>query len=563
MLLVAPSQGEVVLLTSRVGTQIQVCRPVPGGVAEVGGWGHYQARRGSAGIGATGRTRICRFCAVFLVTLLGLVASAEATDRPDSLSASFAPEVNNALATGRDIEEFRFSCGGEVEARVWQLWDENGRDRLKRGLIEKRLGEGGDTWALYDMEVLYRNLTSMALRCSRQKRLLEIADVLMPLFDGLEEIPGADGDQGWICRGGAVCDQRNGQLNKEVMLPSVQALGWLSEVAVSLATTETPGAELFIRNTIKIATSSLLRWGDARARARWRQLAAASAEDAADGGSSLFFNNKHTWQITILANVAGVVTRIPTLRALLAEEEWTQLAENMRLLLGLFEKRVSFRDAGPRLESGTISAEIDRGYRRLYADSRYAGYGGERPPGICEGGPVDKKIRLIIKPKEIPVVRDLGWDISHARSLVPAIRALNDNALALGAIYGFQSGALSSDVLGLRLAAQLVGHVWDGSTRRPLFSNYWNGTNGWYRVGFENKRGQCQPGYPPYGLTLSFLSGGYVEWQRYYPLLGRLGRTLYGMASATSPDDIKFVHKYYRRLADSQEQLAAFPSLVF
>ena len=50
----------------------------------------------------------------------------------------------------------------------------------------------------------------------------------------------------------------------------------------------------------------------------------------------------------------------------------------------------------------------------------------------------------------------------------------------------------------------------NGDATQPLFSNYWSGVNGWYRVAYDNGADQCREGYPPYGLTDSFPTGGYL-----------------------------------------------------
>jgi hypothetical protein len=164
---------------------------------------------------------------------------------------------------------------------------------------------------------------------------------------------------------------------------------------------------------------------------------------------------------------------------------------------------------------------------------------------------------------------DIGWDFSHARRLVHALDALERNRDALIEVFSLDEMQLPPVGLTKAFARTLVAAVWNGDIVEPLFSNYLSGANGWYRVAYDNGTGQCREGYPPYGMSDSFPTGGYVTWARYMPIIGSLGERLYDMISSPDEENSSFISKYYPVLsksASTQERTLAkfmfFSSLV-
>jgi len=148
------------------------------------------------------------------------------------------------------------------------------------------------------------------------------------------------------------------------------------------------------------------------------------------------------------------------------------------------------------------------------------------------------------------------------------LQALQGNAQALQQVYGLAPAALPPPDLARDFAAQLVAHVWNGDTAAPLFSNYWDGTNGWYRVAYDVGIGRCQPGYPPYGLSDSFTTGGYAVWASHDAVIGDLARTLYRQSQAGTPQETAFIRQHYSGLLTPSvnnrmvTQLMFWPTLV-
>lgn len=485
------------------------------------------------------------------------------------------------LLTSHEVvaaQDNRFECGGSVEAEVWGAWDANIRDFLKQRQLQDRLLKQGDVYALYDFQTYTHNMVSMARRCNRTSRLLEVADLVRIAYGALEQGTLFSPGRRWVCRGGAICNYKNRLLNKEVMLCSLQFLALASSVANALASSGAPLGEegkAFIRDTVQIVTEHLLRWGDDAAIKTMLKAAAATPQDVKNSSSALFFTDKPLWLITIYADLSGILQsqdrRSPGFSGI-ADGDKARLRRHLSALLQFFSARISFqRKVSGRLANVDL-ADLDRGYWRLYADNRYAGYEGELKPVVCsplKNGKTGFAMDVKIPADAVQKREDTGWDISHARRLVHALDALERNRDAMKAKFSLTDGQLPGIALTSAFASTLVEVVWNGDTAKPLFSNYWSGANGWYRVAYDNGTGQCREGYPPYGLTDSFPTGGYITWARYQPVIGLLGQRLYDLISTSYGANSPFIVKYYPRLsksANSQVQtLSRFmflPSLV-
>lgn len=465
-----------------------------------------------------------------------------------------------------------FACGGVVEARTWQLWDAQGRQYLTRELVGTRLLGQGDPYALYDIQVQFHNLLSLAERCRRVDRLVQLADDLLPVYDRLEPLGGQPAMRAWVCRGGAVCSQRSRDLRQDEMLASVQGLGMLSALANALVHAPEPAARshALVARTVQAILAHLLRWGGADARAGWARLATARPQDVINGSSTLFFTDRLLWQLAIHANLASIAVAQPALVQDFAPGtiEHRELAQAVVGLLRLFEKRLSVRTMdSPRL-GRAAAADLDAGFWRLYGGNRYAGYSSSAKPALCIKTDSGMQVQMLVDVKTIPIVPDLGWDFSHARRLVQALEALGQNRHALQAFYDLPVQILPPPELARDFAAQLVTKIWNGDVDHPLFANYWNGSNGWYRVEVDSGTRVCHAGYPPFGLTNSFPTGGYATWGAYYPVIDELARTIYILADSTDANAVAFIRERYGGLSSASpvnrmvSQLMFWPSLV-
>lgn len=153
---------------------------------------------------------------------------------------------------------------------------------------------------------------------------------------------------------------------------------------------------------------------------------------------------------------------------------------------------------------------FDLGAWDAHSDYAYAGYTGESFPTKQD--------------KKAPV--QAGWDISHARRLVHVLETLHNNREVTG-----QSFPTHEDMI--RFANQLLYGVFNRDFQKPLFANFMNGANGWYRVDYAGRK---DFGYRPYGLSNSFATGGYGLWARYNPDMKRVTAALWDMLRQVAAD---------------------------
>lgn len=480
-----------------------------------------------------------------------------------------------AVWAASSAEGADFVCGGKLEAQIWQLWDSSAREYLQTRQFAQRLKEQGDTYALYDVQTYTHNLVAMAHRCQRMDRLEQLADLLGTAYSKLEVDPDSKAGLAWVCKGGAVCNNKNRLINRELMLASVQFLGLVMSVANGLAYSTQVRQDPFIEQATLVSIQHLRRWSHPQALQRLEKQLAANWQDVKDGSSALVFTDKSLWMIAIYADLAGLLKQRPELisKVSLTDQQRLAMAKHLSLLLRLFSARITVMETvGPNGKMIKL-AELDRGFWRLFADNRYAGYTGSQKPARCvpqpDGPP---RIQMALDADNLAKIKpldEIGWDISHARRLVHAFDAIERNRQAMREVFGVEESILPSTATRQAFAQQLIVKVWNGDIERPLFTNYWSGANGWYRVAYDNSRPRCVEGYPPFGLSDSFPTGGYASWARHAPEIRTLGRRLYELSHAKDEASRSFMNQYYSGLGEKASsgtrmlnELMFWPSLV-
>ncbi|MNN37503.1 hypothetical protein D3C81_1514530 [compost metagenome] len=143
--------------------------------------------------------------------------------------------------------------------------------------------------------------------------------------------------------------------------------------------------------------------------------------------------------------------------------------------------------------------------------------------------------------------------------------AIDRNRAALTRVFGIDAASLPARETLAAIARQVRVRVWNQDRRHPLFSNYLSGANGWYRVNYDNGTGYCNEGYPPFGLTDSFASGGYASWAS----LRDLGMRVYELSQSLQEQDRRYIDTYFPGLgaqAGSSRRMLAeimfWPTLI-
>jgi len=438
---------------------------------------------------------------------------------------------------GLAADQPRFQCGGEVEVLSWQLWDTSGRRFVRERLLQDRLLQQRDVYALYDFQHYMHNLVSMARRCQRTYRMIELAELVRIAFGALEpDVPMSAARQ-WICRGGTTCLSNPGLLNTEVMLCSVQFLALATAIANALSLSDAfrdPRVTSYRQQAVDVASAHLLRWADNGEIDRLRSLKELRPETIRPGSSSAFFSDKLLWEIAIYAELSGIF--LVQQRYADASERPLDTAKTIRMqrhlaaLMELFLARVTYRGK---------AADIDRGFWRLFPNYRYAGYERPEKPVTCSSPTSDRPgevERVSVAPDTVPQRTDTGWDFSHARRLVHALDAIERNRTAMSSIFGLAKRQMPKRDIAASFANALLTTIWNKDAGSPLFTNYWSGANGWIGTFVDLRSQACSEGTPPYGLTESFPNGGYASWSVYLPQLGSIGATLFDLV--TMPPDL-------------------------
>lgn len=498
---------------------------------------------------------------------------ARALLRAGSLASLLACTVPGAHAQESTLMPAALECGGPVEDLVWRRWDAGGHAFVQQQLIADRLVKQRDTYALYDIEINFHNLLAMAQRCQRSDRQAQLARLVASTYTQLKPAPGDQPGRAWICSGGPECSHTARLRDTEVMLNSTQFLAFASSLANGMSRANRAEAPNdFVEQTAGIVREHLERWNTPAAQEMLRKQIAARPEDVKNTSSAMFLTDKELWQISAYADLAGMLVARPRLAQTvgLSDANLATMKTHLELLLRLVAARTTVQvllGQDGKTGKGIKVADLDAGFWRLYDTNRYAAYTGREKPVVCKYDPATKQTvaQTLIPADRFAPVANIGWDISHARRLVHFFDAIERNRAAMIQIYVLDPASLPSQETMAAFVRQFSLNVWNQSKARPLFTNYYSGANGWYRVNYDNGTGSCSEGYPPYGVADSFPTGGYAAW----PAMHAVGARLFDITQSLRKEDREFVATYYSDFArapgDSSRMLAEimfWPSLV-
>lgn len=176
------------------------------------------------------------------------------------------------------------------------------------------------------------------------------------------------------------------------------------------------------------------------------------------------------WLIGTAAEILGGNANEPELISL-SREELVSLREIVQVGIELFQrKRMVYRDTRDFRGTFVESTSYFNGDLDDHPDMAYAAYGGKPFPSLSQKQPA----------------RYGSWDISHFYRVPIFLRSLYDNRSATGLTF-----PQSRDIE--LVINQYVYRVFQGDFRRPLFRNFFDGRDGWYRIGYHGSGF----GYPP------------------------------------------------------------------
>lgn len=126
-----------------------------------------------------------------------------------------------------------------------------------------------------------------------------------------------------------------------------------------------------------------------------------------------------------------------------------------------------------------------------------------------------------------------SWDIGHARRFVHVFQSLFNNRDLL-------NNSFPNEKTMEGFANQFYYKIFNGDFSNPLFANFFDGQNGWYRRNYKNRK---KFGYGPSQRSNAFIFGGYGIWKRYNPKIENIQKSVWNMLNDQSKS--AFRAKYY------------------
>jgi hypothetical protein len=457
-------------------------------------------------------------------------------------------------------DKFDFSKNGEIHDQVIHSWNIYYLDYFASE-IKKRLFQNGDVYVLYDVQIGgLQSFEEMTRRCKDTRQIAELVDLLSPVFSALKPVSRDDNSTGWICSGGSTCTAY-GLLGKEVPLCSVQFLGLLGALATNvseniLPNQQTMAEKTFLTNAFNAMAVQLNRWLTSDYFTTVNKRLHITSADIKDGSSRYFFSDKDLWYLTVLSDLSelhksGIQPAVEDGKNAFGDLQ--NKKEDIKKIFDLFLVRSFLTKTikGAR-------AELDKGFWRYHFDNRYANYTGTISPVSWEKGSNGEwGMNTQVKWDSAYIAHDAGWDISHSRRLVPAFETLIRNRENIKEIWGYNNPAFDPIALRQAYANQIVEKIWNGNIDYPLFSNFWSGDNGWYRVAYANQTGRQFMGYPPYGMNTSLPQGGYPSWGAFNPTLRIVFRNIFELSQTDDSLAKSFISKYYQGLFGNNSKNAS------
>jgi len=234
------------------------------------------------------------------------------------------------------------------------------------------------------------------------------------------------------------------------------------------------------------------------------------------------------WLLASAAEMLGANANDAALAPLDANQV-AMLRSALRTGVGFFQsKRTDYPETKNFQGERTGSASYFNGDYTAHPDYLFSGVTGEKFPTL-----LDKRVNATA-----------SWDISHTYRLPIFLRALYENRKATGVDFPRYRD--------LQLVVnQYVYRVFNGDFSHPLFHNYFDGSDGWHRVGFNG----FGFGYPPSRYCNMHdekhpcqAPGNIIAWGQLAfanPDLARLEQALVKLAFDEKPDAQAFRDRYY------------------
>jgi hypothetical protein len=228
------------------------------------------------------------------------------------------------------------------------------------------------------------------------------------------------------------------------------------------------------------------------------------------------------WIIAGVANILAVYKKENDIVPI-TPEAYKRLLNYVKMGSKLIDSRFIYTKLNNFEGKQVIGALFQPGTGDEHPERAFVGYNGQDFP---QTAPKDKsKYRR----------NGVGWDLSHARRFVHVFETLLKSKDILGLDFP------TKDLM-VKMGNQLVFATFNRDFKKPLFTNFMDGTNGWFRVGYSGRMGF---GYGPWDMSVSVLTGGYGFWSRYNSDTQKVFTALIDMLKSKDPEIRKHVIEHY------------------
>jgi len=227
------------------------------------------------------------------------------------------------------------------------------------------------------------------------------------------------------------------------------------------------------------------------------------------------------WIVTGVANLLASFRSDADL-VRMTRDDYRSYHEYLVAGLELVKQRLTFTDLQDFSLNKVHGVVFDSGSWNDSKDYRYLSYSSYLFPAD------------FIQDQLLPPI-ETSWDISHSRRYVDVFISLVRDAEIIGLSF-------PKEPLLECFANQFIYKVFNGDFRYPLFNNFWNGDNGWYRVGYSKRQGY---GYAPNDLSVASLTGGYAWFAPYNKDVGTLYSKLYTMIACDLKQDNQWLIDHF------------------
>lgn len=165
-----------------------------------------------------------------------------------------------------------------------------------------------------------------------------------------------------------------------------------------------------------------------------------------------------------------------------------------------------------------LAMDFDPGSWAMHGDFAYA---------------TDEQLRF--PTRQPPPKVGVGWDFSHGARIAWTVETLAAYPAIVGQDFDWTAAKNA-------FAWQVACRVVDGDPDLPLFRNYLDGSNGWYRVNYSGRK---DTGTPPYGLSRAYFSSPWARQGSYDPQLKRVASGAWRLLSGATAAHCFHFQRHY------------------